>query len=112
MRKVSRSVSRSKAQNISQVYIITPFFTAIINTFFRFYFVSSSDLLDILSKGRDPRAIMRHIGKIFENVLTYEIEGPNIMSIKSKEGEFVKISRPIKTGGAVEDWLSDLLKGK
>lgn len=77
----------------------------------RFYFVSSADLLDILSKGRDPQAITRHINKIFENIATLEYEGVNIVAVKSKEGEHLKLSKPVKTGGAVEDWLMDLLKG-
>jgi dynein heavy chain len=77
----------------------------------RFYFVSSADLLDILSKGRDPQAITRHIGKIFESIATLEYSGSSIVAIKSKEGEYLKLSAPVTTGGAVESWLADLLKG-
>jgi dynein heavy chain len=33
----------------------------------RFYFVAPGDLLDILSKGSDPHAIMRHLSKCFDN---------------------------------------------
>lgn len=77
----------------------------------RFYFVSSADLLDILSKGRDPQAITRHISKIFESIATLEYEGSSIVAVKSKEGEYLKLSAPVTTGGAVESWLDDLLKG-
>ena len=77
----------------------------------RFYFVSSADLLDILSKGRDPQAITRHINKIFENIATLEYSGSSIVAVTSKEGEYLKLSSPVATGGAVESWLADLLKG-
>lgn len=34
----------------------------------RFYFVAPADLLDILSKGSNPQAILRHLSKCFDNV--------------------------------------------
>lgn len=77
----------------------------------RFYFVSSGDLLDILSKGRDPQAITRYINKIFESIATPEYSGSNVVAVTSKEGEYLKLSNPVSTGGAVESWLGDLLKG-
>jgi dynein heavy chain len=33
----------------------------------RFHFVPSNDLLDILSKGRNPKDIEQHFGKVFDN---------------------------------------------
>jgi hypothetical protein len=38
----------------------------------RFYFVASADLLDILSKGSNPHAILNHLPKCFDNVKTLE----------------------------------------
>lgn len=37
-------------------------------SFPRFYFVAPADLLDILSKGSNPQAILRHLSKCFDNV--------------------------------------------
>ena len=37
-------------------------------TFPRFYFISSYELLDILSKGRNPTTIQHHMINLFENV--------------------------------------------
>jgi dynein heavy chain len=35
----------------------------------RFYFVSSNNLLDILSKGWNPKDIEQHFGKVFDNLV-------------------------------------------
>jgi dynein heavy chain len=34
----------------------------------RVYFVSANDLLDILSKGRNPKEIKQHFGKTYDNL--------------------------------------------
>ena len=34
----------------------------------RFYFVSSADLLDILSNGNQPKVVMRHLTKLFDSM--------------------------------------------
>ena len=34
----------------------------------RFYFISSADLLDILSKGNQPLLVARHLSKLFDNL--------------------------------------------
>ena len=41
----------------------------------RFYFVSSADLVDILSKGSDPPSVLVHIGKIVDSLDTFVMEG-------------------------------------
>lgn len=43
----------------------------------RFYFVSTSDLLDILSNGNTPSKVMPHLAKVFQAVQTYELEYPD-----------------------------------
>eukprot|EP00961_Rhodomonas_salina_P226024 3055678-Rhodomonas_salina.10 len=40
----------------------------------RFYFVAPADLLDILSKGSNPQAILKHLPKCFDNVKTLEFQ--------------------------------------
>ena len=34
----------------------------------RFYFVSSADLLDILSNGNQPKIVMKHLTKLFDSM--------------------------------------------
>ena len=41
----------------------------------RFYFVSAADLVDILSKGSDPTAVLIHIGKIVDSLDTFQMIG-------------------------------------
>lgn len=62
----------------------------------RFYFVAAADLLDILSKGSNPKAIMRHLPRNFDNVHNLEFkvnESGDVSKIAigmySGEGEYV-----------------------
>lgn len=50
----------------------------------RFYFVAPADLLDILSKGSNPQAILRHLSKCFDNV-------HNLSFRKDERGEPTKV---------------------
>lgn len=50
----------------------------------RFYFVAPADLLDILSKGSNPQAILRHLSKCFDNV-------HNLSFKKDDRGEPTKV---------------------
>lgn len=50
----------------------------------RFYFVAPADLLDILSKGSNPQAILRHLSKCFDNV-------HNLSFKKDERGEPTKV---------------------
>eukprot|EP00899_Mesostigma_viride_P019011 jgi/Mesvir1/27110/Mv25131-RA.3 len=43
----------------------------------RFYFVAPADLLDILSKGHDPRSVAPHFPKIFEGIHSLQFAGDN-----------------------------------
>jgi dynein heavy chain len=40
----------------------------------RFYFVSTADLLDILSNGNSPQLIQRHLTKLFDAVARIKLE--------------------------------------
>ncbi|KAJ8290699.1 hypothetical protein GJAV_G00016460 [Gymnothorax javanicus] len=78
----------------------------------RFYFVSSADLLDILSKGSQPREVTRHLAKLFDNIAELEfvpvegMESKVAVGMYSKEREYVQFQTPCNCIGLVEAWLS------
>ncbi|XP_052825334.1 dynein beta chain, ciliary isoform X1 [Octopus bimaculoides] len=77
----------------------------------RFYFVSSSDLLDILSSGNDPLAVCVHLVKLFDSLAKLEFE-PNTKWAKtmfSKDGEKIELSKLCDCSGQVEIWLNNVL---
>jgi len=69
----------------------------------RFYFVSSSDLLDILSNGTDPLAVCKHLEKHFDNLsnMYFHKGTKNAHTMVSQQGEEV----PVKDVGIVLDKL-------
>ncbi|XP_077576473.1 dynein axonemal heavy chain 11 [Stigmatopora nigra] len=77
----------------------------------RFYFISSADLLDILSKGSRPKDITSHLSKLFDNMSDLELS-PNHFKIAvgmySKEREYVPFQKECYCNGAVEVWLACL----
>ena len=80
----------------------------------RFYFVSTMDLLDILSNGNNPKRIMKHMSKVFLAIETLELEDsddrPFATGMESCVGvEFVKFCNPLKLLGKVEVYLSDVI---
>lgn len=83
----------------------------------RFYFVSSADLLDILSNGNQPELIQRHLTKLFDSLakLKFEKEGGGRYTKKafgmiSKENEeHVQFSEVCDCGGKVEVWLNRVI---
>ncbi|KNC98871.1 dynein beta chain, flagellar outer arm [Spizellomyces punctatus DAOM BR117] len=82
----------------------------------RFYFVSASDLLDILAKGNMPQAVAVHLGKLFDSVAQLEFEkGPNgeitktAIGMYSREDEYVQFVEPCECTGPVEVWLNRLV---
>ncbi|XP_023680034.2 dynein axonemal heavy chain 11 isoform X2 [Paramormyrops kingsleyae] len=81
----------------------------------RFYFVSSADSLDMLSKGSRPEEVTRHLPKLFDSIAglqflrRQESERTNIaQGMLSKEQEYVPFQNPCHCIGAVEVWLSHL----
>jgi dynein heavy chain len=79
-------------------------------SFPRFYFVSSNDLLDILSKGRNPQDIEQHFGKVFDNLVKVKWTGPKkCNAMCSRENEVVDFESEVELEGAVEFWLQKLL---
>ncbi|XP_041519985.1 dynein heavy chain 9, axonemal [Microtus oregoni] len=83
----------------------------------RFYFLSSSDLLDILSNGTAPQQVQRHLSKLFDNMAKMQFqldasENPTKTSLGmySKEEEYVAFSEPCDCSGQVEIWLNHVLR--
>uniref|UniRef100_A0A4W3JPZ5 Dynein axonemal heavy chain 11 n=1 Tax=Callorhinchus milii TaxID=7868 RepID=A0A4W3JPZ5_CALMI len=79
----------------------------------RFYFVSSADLLDILSKGTQPEQVTHHLAKLFDNMADLKFEegvekqiNKAAIGMFSKEREFVPFHRKCKCIGQVEAWLN------
>lgn len=82
----------------------------------RFYFVSSADLLDILSKGNQPTEVARHLSKLFDNMakLKFQEEAADeeikvALAMYSKESEYVDFDAPCDCVGQVEVWLNRLM---
>lgn len=71
----------------------------------RFYFVSSADLLDILSNGNQPELVSKHLTKLFDSIarLCFDSEGSNkkIIGMYAKDGEYVEFHEDCECGGAV-----------
>ncbi|XP_055083623.1 dynein axonemal heavy chain 11 isoform X2 [Periophthalmus magnuspinnatus] len=83
----------------------------------RFYFISTADLLDILSKGSRPKETCVHLSKLFDNVSDLEfaknehLDNPKLaLGMYSKEREYVPFPTECVCCGPVEVWLSSLEK--
>ncbi|XP_063266171.1 dynein axonemal heavy chain 17 [Prinia subflava] len=83
----------------------------------RFYFVSSADLLDILSKGTEPLEVSRHLTKLFDSLAKLEfLQGSDKKPLKmargmfSRDGEYVPFDADCDLSGQVEVWLNRLLE--
>ncbi|NWT53909.1 DYH9 protein, partial [Erythrocercus mccallii] len=82
----------------------------------RFYFISSADLLDILSNGTNPHLVQRHLSKLFDNLakLKFQVDSEQKttkvgLGMFSREEEYVQFSEPCDCSGQVEVWLRGLL---
>ncbi|XP_055849033.1 dynein beta chain, ciliary [Episyrphus balteatus] len=75
----------------------------------RFYFVSSADLLDILSNGNNPKMVSRHLTKLYDSLGSLSlIEGTKLskgMVAKELE-EFIPFMQKCDCSGKVETWLN------
>ena len=81
----------------------------------RFYFVSSTDLLDILSKGQQPKLVQKHLSKIFDNIHKLKWTSDDDVTDKvahgmiSGENEYVPFSEECRCDGSVETWLNNVI---
>lgn len=83
----------------------------------RFYFVSKSDLLDMLSNGSTPRRILKHIPKVFLSTDTLLLSGKDddgarpIASrwVSGVGVEAVDFTPPTRIDGKVEHYLLTIL---
>ncbi|KAJ8318719.1 LOW QUALITY PROTEIN: hypothetical protein KUTeg_003810 [Tegillarca granosa] len=85
----------------------------------RFYFVSSADLLDILSNGNNPSVVSRHLTKLFDSMAKLKFtqtdkgEDTKITTgMYSKDGEYVDMASSCDLSGQVEIWLNRLLEAQ
>ncbi|NWI54818.1 DYH17 protein, partial [Calyptomena viridis] len=83
----------------------------------RFYFVSSADLLDILSKGTDPLEVSRHLTKLFDSVAKLKFQESSdkkplkvAQGMFSRDGEYVPFDTDCDLSGQVETWLNRVLE--
>ncbi|XP_063095395.1 dynein axonemal heavy chain 11 isoform X2 [Cavia porcellus] len=80
----------------------------------RFYFISSADLLDILSKGTQPKQVTHHLAKLFDSIADLQFEDNQDISahraigMYSKEKEHVSFPAECECIGHVETWLLQL----
>ena len=82
----------------------------------RFYFVSTTDLLDILSNGQNPTKVSKHLTKLFDSMAKLKMrEDSNGKEIKvahsmvAKDGETVPFLEDCNLDGQVENWLHRLM---
>ncbi|XP_034940720.1 dynein beta chain, ciliary [Chelonus insularis] len=81
----------------------------------RFYFISSTDLLDILSNGNQPEVVAKHLTKLFDSMarLKFNSDNPSVYravdGMYAKDGEYVTFTNcEMVCEGAVEVWLNRL----
>lgn len=79
----------------------------------RFYFISSVDLLDILSNSGEPAIVCRHLTKLYDSIkqLKYRPNTKHAVGMYSKEhNEYVAFSEQCDCSGKVELWLNELTR--
>ncbi|KFP28854.1 Dynein heavy chain 17, axonemal, partial [Colius striatus] len=83
----------------------------------RFYFVSSADLLDILSNGNEPVEVSRHLPKLFDSLAKLNFKkSPDKKPLKvglemvSRDKECVPLNAECDLSGQVEVWLNRVLE--
>lgn len=74
----------------------------------RFYFVSSADLLDILSNGTQPEFVVKHLTKLFDSIAKLKFKPPTddhpimrAVGMIAKDSEYVEFSETADVNGPV-----------
>lgn len=82
--------------------------------FQRFYFLSDEELIEIISRTKDPTLVTKYLNKCFDAIENIEFDDRRrIVAFLSKQGERVQLVRPINVEegdkkGNVEKWLKEL----
>ena len=82
----------------------------------RFYFVSNTVLLKILSQGSDPNSVQEDYEKLFDAILRIKLDEQDrrqivsIMQNVGKDVEEVFLTDKVKAEGNIEQWLLNLEK--
>uniref|UniRef100_A0A7S0HBM9 Uncharacterized protein n=1 Tax=Hanusia phi TaxID=3032 RepID=A0A7S0HBM9_9CRYP len=82
------------------------------NCFPRFYFCSDGVLLEILSQGSDPHAIVVHLQNVFDSLASvhFDKQKKNTMTkMVANDAEEVAFTVPLDAKGNVEDYLNQLV---
>lgn len=80
----------------------------------RFYFLGDEELLEILSRAKDPTLITKYMKKCFEAIEYIEFnKSLEVINMKSAEKEIVVFDTPVVTSsgankGRVERWMNDV----
>ena len=83
------------------------------NQFPRFYFISDGVLLEILSQGSDPHAIVQHLQNVFDSLsaITFDRQKKNCaISMVANDSESVSFTAAVELKGNVEDYLADVVR--
>lgn len=73
----------------------------------RFYFISSPDLLDILSNGNQPELVCRHLPKLYDSLTKLTLPSTTVATeMISKEKEIIPFTQKCDCSGQVEIWLN------
>ncbi|XP_025202252.1 dynein beta chain, ciliary-like, partial [Melanaphis sacchari] len=78
-------------------------------TYPRFYFISSADLLDILSNGNNPESVCKHLIKLYDSMSRIKFINDKLgTGMYAKDGEYVEFNENCECSGQVEKWLNKL----
>ena len=78
----------------------------------RFFFISDSLLLELLSEGSDPQKMIGLVGMLFDSLVKVtfdENEPAKMLTMIADDGERVKLSAPLECGGMAEEYLEKLV---
>ncbi|KAL8435557.1 hypothetical protein ACSSS7_002402 [Eimeria intestinalis] len=80
------------------------------SAFPRFYFLSSEELLKVISKAKQPAILQQTLQKCFGGVhgLALAPNGSTIEGIYSSKGERIGLLSPVNCLSSVEEWFADL----